>query len=351
MDNLIKKENVTPSDNDVQNLLEYSPSQKPKKQVVDKRSDGDFFGEILLEDDIISYNQYNSRDNYPWEEEYDFDLSENEIQQIKNQYENNEYQYVGETKIITPRRTAKYKGVEGKFVSSDQFGSESSMTNSSSTRSSNSRKKLTYKESNGYKPTGGTGKTYNGWPLIPPASRKDMIVGLKVPGIKSVFDVAKPTVPLFFNFIYDFSNTVEDINMLVPVKRGKNLQETRALGASGKVKMFQGDGGYAYRKVNNKGGGNSWSCHASATAIDINWNYHWLGWQNTFDKPGQIAQIYKLIKYYHLRWGGNFGAGYVDDMHFEIWVSPDKIESVIREKGLVERMEKIKSGIKPSSIP
>ena len=256
---------------------------------------------------------------------------------------------MGQTRDIIQRRYSKYKGTEGKFVKFEETPSKE-LQKTSRTRRSKSKNRKTYKDELKYKPEGGEGKTYNGWPLITPQN-KERLQTIKIPGIKSGFTIAKETVPVFYNFIYDFHQSVEDLNSLVPSHAimpptYENMLKTRSL--PGKV---QGESSYSYRKVNNRKKSNAWSCHASGTAVDFNSTWHWLGYEGSFYKPGQIEQILKLIKYYNLRWGGNFGRSSVDDMHFEIWVSPDRIQNLIQEKNLVNRMESIKSGNKPSSIP
>lgn len=74
-------------------------------------------------------------------------------------------------------------------------------------------------------------------------------------------------------------------------------------------------GGYNPRKVEDS---DVWSNHASATAIDCNWQRHPRGKRNTFSS-GQVAKIRELLTYCDgiVHWGGDFTTT-VDEMHFEI---------------------------------
>lgn len=74
-------------------------------------------------------------------------------------------------------------------------------------------------------------------------------------------------------------------------------------------------GAYNPRKIE---GTNTWSNHASATAIDCNWGRHPRGKRNTFARS-QVAAIRQILAYCDgvVRWGGDFTTT-VDEMHFEI---------------------------------
>lgn len=75
-------------------------------------------------------------------------------------------------------------------------------------------------------------------------------------------------------------------------------------------------GGYNLRKIS---GTDTWSNHASATAIDINWNVHPQGERDTFSSAKQ-ARIRAIINDCNgaVRWGGDYSGTNDDDMHFEI---------------------------------
>ena len=62
-------------------------------------------------------------------------------------------------------------------------------------------------------------------------------------------------------------------------------------------------------------GSNKWSNHASATAVDLNWNSHPAGRRNTFT-PFEVHQLLQLLDEAGgvIRWGRLFE----DEMHFEI---------------------------------
>jgi len=64
-------------------------------------------------------------------------------------------------------------------------------------------------------------------------------------------------------------------------------------------------------------GTNTWSNHASATAIDCNWQRHPLGARSTYT-AAQVRTIRTILSFCDgvIRWGGDFGN--VDEMHFEI---------------------------------
>lgn len=77
--------------------------------------------------------------------------------------------------------------------------------------------------------------------------------------------------------------------------------------------------GFAYRPIE---GSTTFSNHASGTAIDLNAPKHPMGVKGTFSAK-QVASIEKILSYLEgvVRWGGHY-SGRVDDMHFEINVSP-----------------------------
>jgi hypothetical protein len=64
-------------------------------------------------------------------------------------------------------------------------------------------------------------------------------------------------------------------------------------------------------------GSNVWSNHASATAIDCNWQRHPLGARGTYT-AAQVRTIRSILAFCDgvIRWGGDFSN--VDEMHFEI---------------------------------
>lgn len=65
-------------------------------------------------------------------------------------------------------------------------------------------------------------------------------------------------------------------------------------------------------------GSNTWSNHASMTAIDCNWARHPLGAHGTFT-AAQVRKIINIVNHCDgvIRWGGLYTTT-VDEMHFEI---------------------------------
>lgn len=63
-------------------------------------------------------------------------------------------------------------------------------------------------------------------------------------------------------------------------------------------------------------GSAKWSNHASATAVDLNWNRHPVGGQDTGYSAQQVSALTALLKAFPvLRWGG---PAFNDPMHYEI---------------------------------
>jgi len=67
MDN-IKKENIDVNENEVNSLSEYNFSKRKKVQIIDARSDDDYYRDIDEQTALINREQNISRNNYPWEE-------------------------------------------------------------------------------------------------------------------------------------------------------------------------------------------------------------------------------------------------------------------------------------------
>lgn len=78
-------------------------------------------------------------------------------------------------------------------------------------------------------------------------------------------------------------------------------------------------GGYSYRRIS---GSSKWSNHASATALDLNWQKHPQGRRGTFS-AAQVRQIRHILSVCEgvVRWGGDYRTT-PDEMHFEINVTP-----------------------------
>lgn len=97
--------------------------------------------------------------------------------------------------------------------------------------------------------------------------------------------------------------------------------------------------GYAYRDVR---GSTGLSNHASGTAIDLNAPHHPLGKRGTVP-AGKRAAISQKAASLGLRWGGDY-TGRVDEMHFEVVVSPGTA------KNLVARLQ-AKPALRPTPTP
>lgn len=131
----------------------------------------------------------------------------------------------------------------------------------------------------------------NGWPINPIARTTLYVAGVEFGGVRSgdVFTVLSYVATRFHN----------EVEHLVPGQCGA----------------------YNPRKI---AGSNTWSNHASATAIDCNWRKHPLGMRATFtaaqrsailDIEGDCAGV--------VRWGGHFT--HTDEMHFEINKGPASV--------------------------
>jgi peptidoglycan hydrolase-like protein with peptidoglycan-binding domain len=85
-------------------------------------------------------------------------------------------------------------------------------------------------------------------------------------------------------------------------------------------------GGYNPRKIS---GTNTWSNHASGTAMDLRWNKHPQGKKGTFSNA-QAGKIRAQLKFYEgvIRWGGDY-SGTVDEMHFEINKAPAEVKKIV----------------------
>ena len=353
MDKEIKKDKLNIKDKDVDGLKEYNSISKTKVFYTDNRTDESYFNNVSINENYFEETN-NRRPAYPWEDEFirDKPLTSEQQKEYDSQYQTDERFYQAETSKKNVKRTAKYKSTKDTYnlemnpnvqrapsignprprpIRYNYFNNNVIFSDNNTLTSSNIV--FSNNEKHDY-----TKSSYpNGWPLSLPNNTNERTTVI-VPGVKTRFIVRDITKPIFFNFIYDFHNTVEDINTLVPSIRGKDLESTKKLVIEGKGgRMISGEGSYYYRHIVE--GSRYWSAHASATAIDINWNYHWLRWTNTFT-PTQQTQIRKLIKIYGLSWGGDY-INRRDDMHFEIKVSPDNLKKIIESNRLVERMNQL----------
>jgi hypothetical protein len=97
------------------------------------------------------------------------------------------------------------------------------------------------------------------------------------------------------------------------------------------------DWGFSYRA--NANNPNELSCHASATAVDLDATEHPNGVAvyKTFNSA-QIAEIHKILRELEgvIRWGGDY-THTVDGMHFEIIVPPGELQNIARR---IRRLKK-----------
>jgi hypothetical protein len=145
--------------------------------------------------------------------------------------------------------------------------------------------------------------SYNGWPLSPPRTNRT------VPGTNVKFTVADgPAGDLLIYVAEQFHRRVEPLDAAAD------------------------DWGYSLRRnVNNPA---VWSCHASATAIDVNALRHPNGRGGTFTKA-QYAEIDKILA--ECQGTVRQLRGY-DEMHFEIAGTPAQCAAAVKSlnKGIVK---------------
>lgn len=145
----------------------------------------------------------------------------------------------------------------------------------------------------------------NGWPVLPPSSKK--VVPLVVSGVSFPGGVHANLYTIFYYLVSRYVASVE------PLHAGKC-------------------GGHVVRNI---GTTTTPSNHASATAVDINWDLHA---DNTSPSksmtPAQIAACHALVEYFNgvIRWGGDYHSD-PDPMHWEINVHPGdpRIDAITRK--------------------
>jgi hypothetical protein len=148
--------------------------------------------------------------------------------------------------------------------------------------------------------------SYNGWP----ASKDQAEINVKpypVKGTNLKIRCAAGAGELLAAFAAEFHELIE------PIDEGK-----------------LDDWAYAFRMV--RGTTDKLSCHSSGTAIDLNATKHPLGKRGTFPLE-KVPMIQALSKKYGLKWGGDFKSR-VDEMHWEVNVTPAKAQALIKSLGL-----------------
>lgn len=132
--------------------------------------------------------------------------------------------------------------------------------------------------------------SYNGWPLSPPRTKRT------VPGTNVSFIVA--------------DGPAGDVLMYVAEQFHKRVEPLTAAAD---------DWGYSLRRNTNDP--STWSCHASATAIDLNALKHPNGRSGTFT-AAQFAEINRILAEVSLTVTQLRG---YDEMHFEISGTPAQV--------------------------
>jgi len=132
--------------------------------------------------------------------------------------------------------------------------------------------------------------SYNGWRASPRLSDLDTV---RIEPVKGrTFIVRKVAAPLFAYLIRRFHAEVDPITGGVMDEWSYNYRKGRAT--------------------------NALSCHASATAVDLDATQFPMGRTNM--TPKQVTAVRRILAATHkqFRWGGDFNRGYEDEMHFEL---------------------------------
>lgn len=157
--------------------------------------------------------------------------------------------------------------------------------------------------------------SYNGWPIIYPNEASYKTKKYIIPGSGRHLVLREGPAGFLLAFVALYVHEkIEDLS---------------------RYKETWDDWGYAYREVRDRP---YWSCHASATAEDLNATKHpmgvtgsWLNWQSN-----RIRLLMVRLRGC-VRWGGQY-EGRKDEMHFEI---NRKYKAVLR---MAKRLKKTKRG-------
>ena len=149
-------------------------------------------------------------------------------------------------------------------------------------------------------------RSYNGWPASP-TLRTRVIEPVKGCRLRVLDNDNVATV--FTYLVRQFHNRVDDVTKPHPAD----------------------DWGFAYRA--NRNDPSSLSCHASATAIDLDATEHPNGvaTSRTFT-PREVAEVHEILRELEgvIRWGGDY-TNTADAMHFEIITRPGGLKSIARK--------------------
>lgn len=148
-------------------------------------------------------------------------------------------------------------------------------------------------------------KSSNGWPASKDRSEIGIVV-VPIKGTKIKVHCAEAVAPLIAGFCAEFHELIE------PIDEGR-----------------LDDWGYAFRDIRGVTG--RLSNHASGTAVDLNALQHPMGKIGTFPAE-KVPMIRALAKKYGLNWGGDY-RGRVDEMHFEVRLTPEKAARRIQKLG------------------
>lgn len=146
----------------------------------------------------------------------------------------------------------------------------------------------------------------NGWP----ASVNKETIGVKnfqVPGANRHFSCASAVAPILIAFAAEFHKTIQ------PIDTGT-----------------YDDWGYNFAVIPNQ---HDYSNHASGTAIDVNATLHPWKKIGTFPLIKRV-KLHLLVKKYGIRWGGDYCAGWKDEMHYEIVETPVQVRARIAKMKL-----------------
>lgn len=150
--------------------------------------------------------------------------------------------------------------------------------------------------------------SYNGWPASPNLADLDTA---RIEPVKGrTFIVRAVAAPLFAYLIRRFHAEVDPITGGVMDEWSYNYRKGRATSAL--------------------------SCHASATAVDLDATQFPMGRTNM--TAAQRAAVRRILaaSRRQFRWGGDFSRGYEDEMHFELvkGTSPTTVKAAIHAMGL-----------------
>lgn len=159
-------------------------------------------------------------------------------------------------------------------------------------------------------------KSENGWEAILKSDDKALTV-VRIPG------TGTPGIPLRLR--------KECAGILAYVASRVNA-EVSPLKAGNKP-GFQDEGGWNYRGIE---GSAKLSNHASGTAIDLNWQKYPMFRKKMTKKERTAAEAIASQLEEVIRWGGNYSASRVDEMHWEIapGVSAVELKAFCRKLGI-----------------